>query len=558
MTRRSHVERAELRRAAQARLAAGEPLRQVAAALEVPRRTLRGWCTAAPPADLPDEVAAALATPAGRQWLIRLVVTLHVGLTLRAAGGVRLVCECLQLSGLAGLVGASFGSQRAVNAAVQEAVVAAATAQRAALAVGMPARELAACVDETFHPAICLVAIEPVSNYILAEGYATDRTAATWRQFLMQALTDLPVTVTHAGSDEAGALRHLIEQDLGAARASDLFHGQHEVVKATGLHLARAVRQADATLAAAQARLDGERAALRTYEAQPRHPRGRPPAFAARIDAALTEVVQADAELTAAQARQAEARELMRELGDVYHPYDLECGAVQPVERVAARFADLWARLHRLAAAADLPARAREQLAKAQRLTVNWLAYLAFFFSTLETRVAALDLGPELEQAVLTQLIPALYLERVATRNTRAETRHRLRTLSAQHLEPLRQPTHPLQALPAATRDAIAAVAGDCADLFQRSTSCVEGRNGQLSLYHHGGHRLSDRKLAALTAIHNFHIQRPDETTAAERFFGRPHPKFFDLVLARVSRLPPPRRRRARAPRPALLMPLAA
>ena len=46
----------------------------------------------------------------------------------------------------------------------------------------MPAREVGVCVDETFDPAICLVAIEPVSNFILAEQYAADRTAATWRR----------------------------------------------------------------------------------------------------------------------------------------------------------------------------------------------------------------------------------------------------------------------------------------------------------------------------------------------------------------------------------------
>lgn len=248
----------------------------------------------------------------------------------------------------------------------------------------------------------------------------------------------------------------------------------------------------------------------------------------------------------------------MRELGDRSHPSALDGGAVQPVERRAARVADLWARLQRRAVAADLSARAGEQLAKAQRLTVNWLAYLAFFFATVETRGTALDRAPELQQALLTQLIPALYLERVAARSTRAETRHRLRTLSAHLFEPVRHPTHPLQTLPSATRDAVTAVAVGCADRFQRRTSCVEGRNGQLSLYHQGGHRLSDRTRAALTAIHNVYIQRPDGTSAAERFFGRPHPTFFDLVLARVSRLPPPRRRRARPSKPALLTSLAA
>ena len=154
-------------------------------------------------------------------------------------------------------------------------------------------------------------------------------------------------------------------------------------------------------------------------------------------------------------------------------------------------------------------------------------------------------------------MIPAIYLERVAGRS-QAETRHRLQALSAQLLDPLRQPSHPLQALAPPIRTRIEEVSQGCADLFQRSSSCVEGRNGHLSLYHHGCHRLSDRKLAALTAIHNFHILRPDGTTAAERFFGRAHPPLFEQVLAHVSFPPPPRQRRPRRVRPPYLTRLAA
>ncbi len=226
--------------------------------------------------------------------------------------------------------------------------------------------------------------------------------------------------------------------------------------------------------------------------------------------------------------------------------------------QVAARFAEVWARRARLAKAADLPARAREHLAKAQRLTVQWVATLTFYVATVQARVEALDLAPDLEPAVRTQLIPARYLERVAGRS-HAKTRHRLQTLSAQLLEPLRRPTHPLQAaLAPALRTRIEAVAQGCADLFQRRSSCVEGRNGHLSLYHHGCHRLSDRKLGALTAIHNFHLRRPDGTTAAARFFGRAHPPLFEPVLGQVSfPAPPPQRRPHRAKLP-YLPPLAA
>ena len=112
---RTRLERAEQRAAAAAQLAQGQPLRQVATGLGVARRTLRDGCAAVPLAGLPPEVAACLATPAGLRWLHRLVVVMHLIITLRAGGGVRLVCEFLELSGLSAVVGASDGSQYAVS-----------------------------------------------------------------------------------------------------------------------------------------------------------------------------------------------------------------------------------------------------------------------------------------------------------------------------------------------------------------------------------------------------------------------------------------------------------
>jgi hypothetical protein len=119
-----------------------------------------------------------------------------------------------------------------VNVQVQEAVVGQAQELRATLAADMPPREVAVCEDETFHPEICLVAIEPVSNFILLEQYAADRTAATWTQALERALTGLPVTVVRAPATEAKALRRHIERPR-AQHVSDLFHGQQEVSKGT-------------------------------------------------------------------------------------------------------------------------------------------------------------------------------------------------------------------------------------------------------------------------------------------------------------------------------------
>jgi hypothetical protein len=89
--------------------------------------------------------------------------------------------------------------------------------------------------------------------------------------------------------------------------------------------------------------------------------------------------------------------------------------------------------------------------------------------------------------------------------------------------------------------------AADCADLFQRSSSCVEGRNGQLSLTHHGLHRLSLRKLRALTVLHNYLVRRANGTTAAERFFGRRPRELFSWLLDHLSHPTRPRFRRCAA-----------
>ena len=74
----------------------------------------------------------------------------------------------------------------------------------------------------------------------------------------------------------------------------------------------------------------------------------------------------------------------------------------------------------------------------------------------------------------------------------------------------------------------------ECAEIFQRSSSCVEGRNGMLSLYYHRFHRLDPRSLKALTTVHNFHICRSDGTTAAERLFNNKHENLFESLLTNV------------------------
>jgi hypothetical protein len=94
-------------------------------------------------------------------------------------------------------------------------------------------------------------------------------------------------------------------------------------------------------------------------------------------------------------------------------------GQAQTPARLAERLATGFARRETIAKAAALSARQRTQLAKAKRLIPGLLATLTFFFTMITARVQALNLAPAIAQAMLEDLIPALYLEWVAARSDR-------------------------------------------------------------------------------------------------------------------------------------------
>ncbi|MFZ3045326.1 MAG: DUF6399 domain-containing protein, partial [Desulfatirhabdiaceae bacterium] len=85
--------------------------------------------------------------------------------------------------------------------------------------------------------------------------------------------------------------------------------------------------------------------------------------------------------------------------------------------------------------------------------------------------------------------------------------------------------------------------ARNCAQFFQRSSSCVEGRTAQLALRHQGIHRLGQKQLKALTVVHNYYIKRKDGTTSAERFFEAKPNDLFDYLLTHMDYPMRPRNR---------------
>lgn len=92
-----------------------------------------------------------------------------------------------------------------------------------------------------------------------------------------------------------------------------------------------------------------------------------------------------------------------------------------------------------------------------------------------------------------------IYLHLVSEKVETAQQRRELQLQSDALLAPLRARDGPLGNREKENLILIGQVAEECAQLFQRSSSCVEGRNGYFALRHRSLHRISHRKLAALT-----------------------------------------------------------
>jgi hypothetical protein len=375
--------------------------------LQVPRTTLQPGLKRKQTLDADPAVVAFFESPAGVAFLHRLVIAAPLVMTLVGPGGIRLVCLFLELTGLDQFVAASYGPHQQVSVNLEQAVVAFGQAEKERLAAGMPPKQITVCEDEPFHPEVCLVAIEPVSNCILLEQYADNRRAETWTRAAAEAPASLPVTIGQSASDEGRGIRQHVKAGLGVQHAPDLFHVQNALIKGTSLALARHPRQAGEALAEIVTRISRDQA-TKAASRNDQSAAERTAQLAQKIEQAQAQERHAQQALEVATEQQAQAREVIPGISAVYHPYDLQTGAARNAAQVAATRKQHCAKLETIAPPANLAEHGRASSQKAQRVVVEMVATIAFFFLTVQAKVEALALAPAVERAVYNNLIPAI------------------------------------------------------------------------------------------------------------------------------------------------------
>ena len=349
--------------------AQGLSQRQAAKVLDVPRRTLQAWRAYQERLDASPAVVAFFHSVPGLAFLHRLVLALHVVFVEVGACGIRLVCLLWKITGLNRFVGASYGTQQQVNRRVEEAIVTYRHEESTRLAHKMPAKEITMTQDETFTGGLCLVGIEPVSNYILLEQVAQARDQDTWQEFMVQALSGLNCKVIQSTSDEAPGLLAYVEHHLGAHHSPDLFHVQHELRKAIAAPMAAKQRAAEKAVVKAEETLQGvqEHRSSANNEPTKRRP-GRPPKVAASIEQVAQEVEAARQEHPRLTEQRAPVTHSIRAIGHAYHFVDLERGVRRNGKLIAGDIQQHIDTIRTIAQQEPLSETCMERLEKAERV----------------------------------------------------------------------------------------------------------------------------------------------------------------------------------------------
>lgn len=398
-------------------------------------------------------------------------------------------------------------------------------------------RKAVLAADETFFgQMMILVMMDLPSGYLVLESIENDRSFDTWFSAAEPRLKALGIEVKHAISDRAKALIKLAVTGFECTSGADVFHEQYGISKWLSSALGR-------RKAKAKTQCEEAENALKTK--------------ASKVSAQEKEVLQAQhisaqETLDNADKVQQEYREQLQAIAEEVHPFSPDQMACTTADSVAVGLEKCAQAIESLAESEGI-ADKHSAMKKFRAQITSLSSHIGVWWIWVEQILLDLSVDTEIQHWLKEILLPVLYwhhqMHKTQNRARRIDYRDAWQR-AVRHFEsdPFRlglstsQLEHWVQWGEWMVRQ------------FHRSSSAVEGRNGRLSQMYHNGRGLTNKRLAALTVVHNYGLRRADGTTAAERLFGSPFPDVFEWLIGQMGELPRPRKPRERIKRNPLIL----
>jgi hypothetical protein len=467
-------------------------------------------------------------TPAGRTWLIRLVVATLFVFGLKRGVGAETLSEFFGRLRLEEHVGCSPSALRTVMHTLERFLLETAAAwENEGIAHG-EIRPVIGAVDETFLQRMMLVFMDLATGYLLMEEAAADRSFDTWFDRANERLTTFDTEVLYMVSDRAKALIKLAHTGLHCPSIPDLFHLGHDLAKGYSLAIFGRLRQAKRELEQAKQHL----------EKLHKHTQAEP----AQVAQAQARVVACTTSVNHWQEVGRDWRQHLSNLSRILHPWRLLDSIRQTSKEVEEQLRDELKAIETLLETNGLPMK-KDTLDKVRKQLAGISTLVDFWWQTVRQDLTQLAMTPRWSQWAEEMLLPLMYWQEQLHRTRRRGQKDQIALVLKAVEEAFER--HPCtRQLKPEVLAGWKAWAAEHARAFQRASSAVEGRNGYLSQMQHNHRGLPTRRYQVSTVLHNFDCRATDGTTPASRFFRRPFPDLFENVLSQMDELPMPRQRR--------------
>lgn len=473
-----------------------------------------------------DPVSAFWSSAAGLKYLVRLMVLVVYCFGIQGGVGAESISRFIRLMELDEHVGSSASAIRSFKQQLIEQINTYGRIQHSQVSLP-PGKRLIVGGDETFFKHPILVLMELSSGYLFFEEEKSQRTFESWQEEVKGLGLPKDWQIEAMVSDGAGALIKLAIEGFECVSLPDVFH----VLRDLGAPLARRIGQA-------RSRLERQATKLSERKDKRRHAKAQ-----ADYEAKLVEQQQQSEQLAEHHQQYQQA---IHTITTRLHPFKLDTGEWQLAGELAAQLSAPLTQLETLADSLTLAtqhsaiATFRTQIpAIGQGLTQWWCGTM----SQLRGRTQ----DESIQQWVVTRLLPYIYWHQQAnkTRTPALKAIYQQAAQSAQR----RLNAHPFSAqfAPQQQQQWHTWAQQQCA-CFQRTSSAIEGRNGQLSRLHHNLRGLSPKTLQAFTIIHNFDTFRADGTCPAQRLFDHSFPSLPEWLVQNTQQLPLPRKSKKEQP----------
>lgn len=551
-TEKKPIKYCAIDRAAQAKIldeSAGQSQRDLAAKYDIPRTTLQHWIDRKKrlAGKTDPNVVHFFESSSGQAWLHNMCIATFVIFHQNGNSGIPDLHEFFEMADIKMFVGTSISALQKIGKTLDKQITAFGKEESERLAQHMPHKNIPGALDENFiMDEMTLILMDPVSGFILAEQIEEKRDAETWYKVTQTALKGLNVTIQQLVGDEAGGLTKLATGALKVIKGPDLFHVQQEITKGLTSHLARTLQQVKKK----QEDLQKEKLEMLTKFGDHLKLVENVQELSKRGINAGKRIIEIEKEekanqktIEVAENRYKTAQEARRGITHDYHPFSLDTGEKQKQEVVKAKLEKCYATLEAVAKEADCTEKQKQKLEKSKGALGSMIAVLVFFFSFIALTIKSMGLD-ESSGKLFEKLVSMEYLRLCLQRTKKKKQKENIRATLCRLEEELSKDLLWGQ-ITQVVQTAWKSKALECANVFQRSSSCVEGRNGQLSLKFHAFRRVNEQTLRVLTVLHNFFIRRADGITAAERFFEQKPRDLFTWLLDKVE-LPRPREKHKR------------